>query len=145
MIKQTLQADQIQAMKAKDVEKLQTLRYILAQIKNIEIDKHSELSEEEVVQVLRKEVKKLQDSIEQFNAAGREDLSKEYQGQKDIIATYLPIEISDEELKQEIMKVIQANQAMYDQNKNAVIGICVKELKSKADPSRISTIMRSLQ
>ncbi|HRN70710.1 MAG TPA: GatB/YqeY domain-containing protein [Candidatus Woesebacteria bacterium] len=145
MIKQKLQEDQIMAMKAKDVEKLQTLRYILAQIKNIEIDKKIELSDEEVVNVLRKEVKKLQDSIDSFKSAHREDLAQEYQIQKDIIVTYLPQELSDEELKSEVQKIIEANKPLFEQNPNALIGICVKELKSKADASRISTIVRSLQ
>lgn len=145
MIKQKLQEDQIVAMKAKDVEKLQTLRYILAQIKNIEIDKRVELSDEEVVDVLRKEVKKLQDSIDSFKAASREDLAQEYQFQKDIIVTYLPQELSDEDLKAEVQKIIEANKELYEKNPMALIGICVKELKSKADASRISATVRSLQ
>lgn len=145
MIKQQLQADQIVAMKAKDVEKLQTLRYILAQIKNIEIDKRIELSEEEVVNVLRKEVKKLQDSIDSFKSANREDLAKEYEFQKNIISEYLPVEISDEELKAEVQKIIDANKELFEKSPNALIGICVKELKSKADSSRISATVRSLQ
>jgi uncharacterized protein YqeY len=145
MLKQKLQEDQIVAMKAKDVETLQTLRYILSQIKNIEIDKKIELSDEEVVDVLRKEVKKLQDSIDSFKTANREDLAQEYQAQKDIIVTYLPQEISDEELKAEIQKIISANQELYQQNPSALIGICVRELKAKADASRISATVRSLQ
>jgi len=59
MIKQTLQKEQIEAMKAKDSFKLQTIRYILAQIKNKEIDSQKELEDQEVVDVLRKEAKKL--------------------------------------------------------------------------------------
>lgn len=145
MIKQQLQADQIAAMKAKDSVTLQTLRYILAQIKNIEIDKKVELSDEEVINTLRKEVKKLQDSIDSFKKAGREDLATEYQGQKDIIASYLPQELSDEELKSEIQKIVDANKDLFDKNPNALIGICVKELKSKADAGRISATVRSLQ
>jgi uncharacterized protein YqeY len=145
MIKQQLQADQIVAMKAKDVEKLQTLRYILAQIKNIEIDKRVELSEEEVVNILRKEVKKLQDSIDSFKSASRDDLAQEYQFQKDIIVSYLPVEMSDEELIKEVKKIIEANKDLFEKNPNALIGICVKELKSKADSARISATVRSLQ
>lgn len=145
MIKHKLQEDQVTAMKAKDVEKLQTLRYILAQIKNIEIDKRIALSDEEVVNVLRKEVKKLQDSIDSFKSANRQDLAAEYQTQKDILVTYLPQELSDEELKSEIQNIINANKALFEQNPNALIGLCVKELKSKADASRISAAVRSLQ
>lgn len=145
MIKQQLQADQIMAMKAHDSVKLQTLRYILAQIKNIEIDKKVELSEEEVVNTLRKEVKKLQDSIDAFKQANRNDLAEEYQAQKDIIAAYLPQELSDSDLKAQVEAVIEKNKELFEQNPNALIGICVRELKSKADASRISATVRSLQ
>lgn len=144
MIKQKLQEDQITAMKAKDVEKLQTLRYILSQIKNIEIDKRVELTEEEVMDILRKEVKKLQDSIDSFKTANRDDVAQEYQFQKDIIVTYLPQELSDEDLKVEVQKIVDAHKELFESNRNALIGICVKELKSKADSSRISATVRSL-
>src|SRR5690606_6834491 len=113
--------------------------------KNIEIDKRVELSEEEVVNTLRKEVKKLQDSIDSFQKAGRDDLAQEYQAQKDIIVTYLPTELSDEELKIEVQKIIDMNKELFEKNPNALIGICVKELKSKADAGRISATVRSLQ
>ncbi len=145
MIKQQLQTDQIQAMKAKDSVKLDTLRYILAQIKYQEIEKKVELTDEEVVQVMRKETKKLQDAIESFKNANRIDLAAEYQAQLDIYTNYLPVEMSDEMLIQEVQKVIDNNKELFKSNPNALIGICVRELKSKADSSRISQIVRKMQ
>ncbi|CAN5160583.1 GatB/YqeY domain-containing protein [soil metagenome] len=144
MIKQQLQADQIQAMKAKDSARLDTLRYILSQIKNQEIEKKIELSDEEVIQILRKETKKLQDAIDSFKTAGRDDLAAEYQTQLDIYITYLPAEMTDEQLKQEIQTIIGQNLELFNSNRNALIGICVKALKSKVDSSRVSQIVRNL-
>jgi len=144
MIKQTLQKEQIAAMKAKDAFKLQTVRYILAQIKNKEIDSRAELTDEEVVSVLRKEAKKLHDSITAFKDAGRTDLESESQKQLDIVANYLPKELSDEDLKAKIMAIIDENKEQYEKNPNAMIGICVGKLKSEADSSRIAQIVRSL-
>jgi uncharacterized protein YqeY len=57
--------------------------------------------------------------------------------QLSIVSEYLPAEISDEELKSEIEKIIKDNQSLYDNNPKAIIGICMKLLKSKAGPSRI--------
>lgn len=145
MIKQQLQADQLQAMKAKDSAKLDTLRYILAQIKYEEIEKKVELTDEEVVQIMRKETKKLQDAITSFNGAGRADLAAEYKAQLDIYAQYLPAEMTDEQLKTEIQQIIDKNTDLFKNNPNALIGMCIKELKSKADSARISQIVRSLQ
>lgn len=145
MIKQQLQADQLTAMKAKDAARLDTLRYILAQIKNQEIEKKVELPDEEIVQIIRKETKKLQDAINSFKDAGRSDLAAEYQAQLDIYTTYLPTEMTDEQLKHEIQQIIERNSELYKTNRNALIGICVRELKSKADSSRISQIVRNLE
>ncbi|NMB83972.1 GatB/YqeY domain-containing protein [Candidatus Roizmanbacteria bacterium] len=137
MIKQKLQQDQLSALKSADKPKLETLRYILAQIKNKEIDKKSDLTDEETVNVLRKTVKELKESIDAFGKGGRADLVQSSQTQLDIISAYLPQEISDEELKKEIGVIIEKNKDLYDKNPKAIMGICVKELKSKADPSRI--------
>ncbi len=145
MIKQQLQADQLQAMKAKDSARLDTLRYILAQIKNQEIEKKTELPDEDIVQIIRKESKKLQDAIDSFKGAGRTDLADEYQAQLDIYTTYLPVGMSDEDLKKEIELIIEKNSEMFKANPNALIGICVRELKSKAESARVSQIVRSLQ
>ena len=143
MIKQTIQKDQIVAMKAKDPFKVQTLRYILAQIKNKEIDQQVELSDGDVVNLIRKESKKLQESMTLYKDAGRQDLVDEDQKQFDIITSYLPKEISDMELKEKIKEIIDANADLFQKNPNAMIGLCVGKLKSIADSSRIAEMVRS--
>lgn len=144
MIKLKLQADQIQAMKAHDTVRLDTLRYILSQIKNKEIDTKKELTDDESVDMIRREVKRLNDSITSFKEGNRDDLAAEYEAQKNILVEYLPKEMSDEELKEEVKKVIAANQDLYEKNPSAMIGICIKELKSKAESSRIAGIVKNL-
>ena len=149
MLRQKLQDDQIIALKSGDKTKLEILRFILAQIKNKEIDKKSGLNDEETLVVIKKVTKELKESIEAFEKGGRKDLSDDSKKQLEIVSVYLPAEISDEELKQEVEKVIKENQTIFDNNlpagrqaKSAIIGICMKRLKSKADPGRI---MKTLQ
>lgn len=158
MLKKKIYDEQIQALKNRDREKLSILRYILAQIKNKEIDKKptspagkSELINEEVIFVLRKISKELNESIEASKKGGRDDLISEYQKQLQVVSSYLPKEISDEELKKEVEKIIDKNKELSEKNppaggqvQKAIIGICVKELKSKADPARIVRILHSL-
>jgi len=147
MLRQKIVSDQIQALKDHQQDKLTTLRYILAQIKNKEIDKAkagSELNDEEVVSVLRKTVKELNESIAAFKKGGRQDLLKSSQDQLEIVTAYLPKEISDEELKKEISKVIAENQTAYEQNPKAIIGICVSKLKHQAESSRIVKLLQSM-
>ncbi|VVA43303.1 conserved hypothetical protein [Candidatus Roizmanbacteria bacterium] len=142
MLRQKLQDDQITALKGGEKTKLSVLRFILAQIKNKEIDKKSELTDEETLVVLRKVIKELKESVEAFEKGGRKELADDSKEQLKNASVYLPAEISDEELKQEIDKVIKQNQAVFDNNQKTIIGICMKELKSKADPGRI---MKTLQ
>ena len=145
MLRQKLQDDQIIALKSGDKTKLEILRFILAQIKNKEIDKKSELNNEETLVVLKKVTKELKESIEAFEKGGRKDLSDGSKKQLEIISVYLPAEISDEKLKGEVEKVIKENQVLFDNNQKAIIGICMKQLKSKADPGRIMKVLSSYE
>ena len=142
MLRQKLQDDQIIALKSGDKTKLEILRFILSQIKNKEIDKKSELTDEETFVVFKKVTKELKESIEAFEKGGRKDLSEDSKKQLEIVSVYLPAEISDEELYEEIEKVIKENQVVFDKNKKSIIGICMKQLKSKADPGRIMKTLR---
>ena len=144
MLRQKLQDDQIAALKSGDKTRLNVLRFILAQIKNKEIDKRSDLNDEEVLIVLRKVIKELKESVEAFEKGGRKELAEDSKKQLEIASIYLPAEISDSELKGEVEKVIKENQAVFDNNQKAIIGICMKSLKSKADPGRIMKILQGI-
>jgi len=130
-------------MKQRDQNKVTTLRYILAQLKNKEIDKKGELSDEEELVILRKIGKELKESIDAFRKGKREDLIAQYESQLKLLGTYLPQEISDEELKKEIGKIILDNKELYDKNPKVIIGIAMKQLKNKADPTRILKLLRT--
>lgn len=145
MLKQKLQKDQITALKAKDSEKVTTLRYILSQIQNKEIDKKAQLSDDETVLVIRKIVKELNESLEAAKKANRQDLVDQNQKQLEFVSPYLPQEISDEELSKELEKLIKENQDLYKNKPQAVIGIAVKALKNKAAPSRIAKLLQTLK
>lgn len=141
MLKQKLQDDQIQALKSGDKDKLSVLRYILAQIQNKEIEKRADLTGDDVIAVLKKISKELKESVDAFKKGGRNDLVDEYKRQLDIVTPYLPKEMSDEELTKAIDSVIEKNKELYEKNQKAIIGICMKLLRSKADSSRIMAIL----
>lgn len=141
MLKQKLQQEQINALKAKESVKVNILRYILSKIKNKEIEKKEELTDEEIIIIIKKIVKELKESIEAFKKGKREDLVKESEKQLEIVSLYLPKELSDEQIKEEIEKIIAQNKELYDKNPKAIIGICMKNLRSKADSERIMKIL----
>ena len=145
MLKQKLQADQIVALKTGEKKRLEVLRYILAQIINKEIDKREDLTDEEAIAVLRKLQKELAESIDAFAKGGRKDLVQEHQYQADVVKTYLPAEISDQELTLEIVKIIKNNQTLYNENPKKIIGVCMGQLKEKAAPQRILQTLKAIE
>jgi len=143
MLRKKLQQDQIIALKSGDKDKLEVLRFVISAIKNREIEKKAELNDEETILVLKKFAKELKESIVAFEKGKRADLVQANKKQLEIISQYLPAEITDEELKKEVEKIIAENKSVYDQNPKVIIGICMKLLRSKADPSRIIKALSS--
>lgn len=131
-------------MKAKDILKLQTVREIISKIKNKEIDKGSPLVDEEVLEVIKKIKKEILESIESFEKGGRADLVEETKKQLVIITSYLPAEISDDELKAQVASLLEKNKDAIAKNPKASIGICMKELRSKADSARILSALKQI-
>ena len=144
MIYQQLQTDQLVAMKAKEMDKLQTIRGLISSIKNKEIDKGSALTDDEVILVLQKAKKECLESIDSFTKGGREDLLAEAKAQMAVVASYLPAELTDEELKQTITTIIEQNKAAIDQNPKALIGLCMKALRGKAESNRIMQMIQAV-
>lgn len=131
-------------MKAKEVLKLQTIREIISKIKNKEIDKGGPLVDEEILEVIKKIKKEILESVESFEKGGRADLVAETKKQLAIVTSYLPAEISDEELKTQITALLEKNKDVIAKNQKASIGICMKELRSKADSARILAALKQI-
>lgn len=90
MIKQKIQANIIKSLKSKDEKTLSVLRYLSSQIKYKEIDKKQDLSDEEVVQLIRKQIKKLNEAAEIFQRGERGDLATQNKEQIKTLSAYLP-------------------------------------------------------
>lgn len=106
MLLEKLQADVVSAQKAKAAARLETLRLMLAQVQNKAIEKRADLTDEEVLQILRKEVKKRQDSIALYQKGDRAELAAKEQAEIKIIEEYLPKQLSLEELKPKVQAII---------------------------------------
>ena len=142
MLRQKLQEDQLAALKSGNKEVLEVLRFVIAKVKNQEIEKKAELSDDETVQVLKKVVRELNESKEAAEKGNRQDLIDQNVAQINILTPYLPAELSDEQLGAEIDRLIAANKDLFETNKKAIIGLCMKELRAKADGTRIMKILQ---
>ena len=141
-LKDHVPTDMKQAMKDRDNELRDTLRLILSSIKNAEIDKRGDLTAEESLAVLRKEAKQRQDSIEQYRAAGRDDLADREARELAVIERYLPQQMTDEELAVFVAEGITESGATSPKDMGKVMGLLNPRTESRVDGRRLSAAVR---
>lgn len=140
-----LNADIVTAMKAKDKVALDSLRAVKSQILLLKTEsKGVEITEEQEIAILQRMVKQRKDSFEQFSAQGRMDLADVETAQIKVIEEYLPKQLTDEELKAEIEKLISETGASSIKEMGKVIGLASKNLAGKAEGKRISAMVKEL-
>lgn len=145
-IKDQLMADMKQAMKDREAGKLAlaTIRMVRASIKKFEIDNQTELDDDGVLQILMKEVKMRQDSLEEFKKANRAELVAQAEGEIAILKKYLPEALSDEELKAIVAETIAEVGATSPKDMGKVMPKVMAKTKGRADGKRINAIVREL-
>lgn len=145
-IKDQLLADMKQAMKDRAAGKLRlsVIRMVRASIKNAEINGKKELNDDEVLGVLLKEVKMRQDSLEEFQKAGREELVAQAKEEISILQKYLPAALSDDELKAIVTEVIADVGAKSPKDMGKVMPVVMAKTKGRATGKRISSLVREL-
>lgn len=141
---QQLDQDMKAAMKQKDKEKLSTIRMVRAAIKKVEIDKRKELSDEDVLEVLVREIKQRKDSLHEYEKAGRTDLAEKEQQEIAILTTYLPAQLSTEELTEIVKTAIVETGASSKKEMGKVMGAVLPKVKGRADSKAVNQLVQQL-
>lgn len=147
-LKKQIIADLTAAMKAKEADKLTVLRSIKTEIQKVEIaQRHGdavELDDAGVLSVLTKAAKQRKDSIEQFEAANRQDLADKELFELGVIETYLPKQMNEEEITAIVKEVIAQTGAKDASEMGKVMGALMPKVKGKADGGLVNKIVRSI-
>ena len=141
-LKGQITEDMKSAMKAGEKDRLKVVRLILAAIKQIEVDTREDLDEAAVLAVLTKMVKQRHDSVEQFEQGNREDLAAIERAEIMILDTYLPEQLSANELAVMIDKVIQATGASGIRDMGKVMGQIKMKASGRADMGAVSAVIK---
>jgi uncharacterized protein YqeY len=142
-LKEKLQDDIKAAMRAKEGDKLTTLRLITAAIKQKEVDERIELTDPAVLSILEKMIKQRKDSIAQFQLGGRQDLVDKEQAELALLMAYMPAQMSEADITQVIeTAVLQAN-ATGPQDMGEVMALIKPLLVGKADMGLVSQILKT--
>ena len=139
-----VRADMTAAMKAQEKERLSTLRMLQSALKNEQINAGHELSDEEAMTVIRKAVKQRQDSIEQYTNAGRTELADKEKSEMELLKTYLPAEMSEEELESGLREIIASTGAQSKKDMGKVMKEATARYKGRADGKKIQEVVGRL-
>jgi hypothetical protein len=142
-LSEQIQKDMITALKSGYKETAQALKMLIASIKNAQKTSEKELTDKEIEQILRKEAKKIEDSIEQYKKMNRKDLVEKEERDLKIVQRYLPELMSEEEIKQVVEQKVKELGATNVQDMGRVMGAVMKELEGKADGNTVKDIVQS--
>lgn len=145
-IKEQLMADMKAAMKAKEEGKLalNTIRMARAHIRQAEIDNgHADFNDDQVLAVLRKEVKQRKETLSEIESSGREDLVEQTKAEIDVLEKYLPAEMTSEAVEAAVKEIVDAMDP-GQKNMGSVMKAVMAKLKGQADGKLINQIVRKL-
>lgn len=137
-----VQEDLKQAQLARDEVKVSTLRLLLSEIRNAEIAKGGQLSDEEVIAIIQREVKKRKEAAAGFRAGGREDQAQKEEAELKILEGYLPVQISTEELTKIVEETITEIGATSAADMGKVMGVVMGKVVGRVDGGVVSALVK---
>lgn len=142
-LKAKITEDMKAAMRARETERLSAIRLILAAIKQVEVDERKDLSDPEVVAVIERMMKQRRDSIAQFQAAGRKDLADKETFELGLLSSYLPQQLSEEEIASEVASIVAQTGAKGVSDMGKVMGLLKAKLAGRADMAKVSALVKT--
>jgi len=141
-MKEQFQSDLKGALLNRDANKASVLRMVLAAIKNEELRIEKALSKDEIIKIIKTEVRKIKDSIEQFSSAGRDDLAAKEEAALKILQAYLPEEVSEEEIRKEVQCAIDHVSATGMKDIGRIMGVVMQHFGNYADGATVNRIVK---
>lgn len=130
------------SLKNGDKGRVSALRLLLSAIKQKEIDSRSELSDQDIIQIITKLAKQRKESINQYSKANRTDLVQKEELDLEVLSSYLPSQLDDEELKTVVEQTLQEMASTNKSELGKVMGVLTKKLKGKADMGKVSKLVK---
>ncbi|MFB5266157.1 GatB/YqeY domain-containing protein [Paenibacillus enshidis] len=132
-LSERLNEDMKQAMKSKDKFKLSTIRMVRSTIKNLEIELKRDLDDNELLDILSREIKQRKDALQEFEKAGRDELAESNKAEIEILSQYLPVQLTEEEIKVIVQQTIQETGASSKADMGKVMAALMPKVKGRAD------------
>lgn len=145
-LKEKVNADMLAAMKAGDSVRVSTLRLLKAAVMKLEVSgtEKKDATDEEVAQLIKKELKQRKDSIEAFEKGGRPEMAENEKAEMKILEEYMPAQMGEQQVHEIVSQVIAATGAKSKAEFGKVIGLAMKQLKGQADGNVVSKVVGEL-
>ena len=143
LLKDQITEDMKAAMRAKEAVKLGTIRLLTAAMKQKEVDERVELTDTLVLAIIEKMIKQRKDSIQQFEAGGRQDLADIEKAELAILSAYMPASLSEAEIKATVAEAVTASGAAGPQDMGKVMAIVKPKLAGRADMTVVSALVKA--
>ncbi|NHN30937.1 GatB/YqeY domain-containing protein [Paenibacillus agricola] len=143
-LNERLNEDMKLAMKSQAKFKLSVIRMVRAAIKNLEIEQRKPLDDQEVLDVLSREIKQRRDSLQEFEKAGRDDLAEAVKAEIAILIEYLPQQLTEEEVKSIVQQTIQEVGASSKADMGKVMSALMPKVKGRADGKVVNQAVQQL-
>ena len=130
------------SMRERNKERTSTLRMALSEIKKEEIDRRVELSDEETTKIIQRMIKQRKESAAQFFEANREELANKENSEISILQDFLPEQLSEDEIKDIVLKAIAETEAQDSQDMGKVMGLLKSKIKGNADMAIVSRLVK---
>ena len=142
-LKDRISEDMKSALRARETARLSALRLLLAALKQVEVDERKTLSDAEVIAVIEKMLKQRRDSIEQYEAAQRQDLADAEKFEVSVLRTYMPESLSDAELQAAVARAVADSGAKGPQDMGKVMAVLKPALAGRADMGKVSALVKA--
>jgi uncharacterized protein YqeY len=143
VLREKIANDMRDAMKAREAVRVAALRMLMASVKNSEVEKRKELSDDEVLDVVTKEAKRRRESIDAFEKGGRTDLVEKETAELTVLEAYLPERLSDDELAALVDAAIAETGASSPKQMGDVMKALMPKLRGRADGGQVSALVKS--
>lgn len=143
-LQERLAHDLKDAMRARDQVRLLTIRALIAALTEKEKEGSGPVTEEQATAVVQRQAKQRRDAAEQFEAAGREDLAQKERDELEIIARYLPAQLSEDDIRREVHEIIARTGATTRKDMGRVMGEAMSRLKGRAEGQRVRAVVEAI-
>jgi uncharacterized protein YqeY len=142
--KERIQQNLKEAMKSGDTRRREVLRLMMAAFKQVEVDQRKDLSEGDMISILMSEAKKRREAIEEMEGAGRSELAEQEKYELGVIETYLPQQLSREEIEKLVREAVQEVGAATPKDMGRVMKVLMPRVQGQADGKLVNSIVKEV-